>query len=389
MNDDAQRLALISADSDDAVEPYFLHGGFCVVGLPHTRPQYEHQSWIRSIPGYSLTIRPGEMTIDNRSVAVGLPYGPVARLINIYLHSQATKTRSPMIDVGRSMHDWFRRLDMSVNGQNYSRVRDQLWRIARSSLTIKREDERSFQLQDARMISGLDALKDESGGWIRTIEIAPEFFEHLQRHATPIDPQAIAALKSSSLALDVYLYLANRLPKLKSPLRLTWYDLGNHFGGLDASRARAAISGEGEGEKEGVRSVNPRKGSQFGRDVRKALDKVASVYPDANVEHVDGGLRLYPSPPSVGRKLHVVAGGALAVKKKPTEKKDEKPIRSVRHPVLVRDLEARGFTGRLGFLDRLRRHARKNGLPEPDRTLADDPIALADTLVDMGLEAPG
>jgi hypothetical protein len=305
-------------------------------------------------------------------------------LINIYLHSEATKTRSPMIDVGRSMHDWFRRLDMSVNGQNYSRVRDQLWRIARASLTIKREDERSFQLQDARMISGLDALKDESGGWIRTIEIAPEFFEHLQRHATPIDPQAIAALKSSSLALDVYLYLANRLPKLKSPLRLTWHDLGNHFGGLDASRARTALSREGE--EGGVQIISPRKGSQFGRDVRKALDKVAGVYPDAHVEHVDGGLRLYPSPPSVGRKFHVVAGGASAVKKDLTDKKDEKPVQSVRHPALVRDLEARGFTGRLGFLDRLRRHAKKNGLSLPDRTLADDPIGLADALVEAGLE---
>lgn len=63
------------------------------------------------------------------------------------------------------------------------------------------------------------------------------------------------------------------------------------------------------------------------------------------------------------------------------------PSREIRYPGLVTELRSRGFTGRLAFFDRLKRKAKELGQTEPDRSLADDPVALATALVSAGLEA--
>jgi hypothetical protein len=63
------------------------------------------------------------------------------------------------------------------------------------------------------------------------------------------------------------------------------------------------------------------------------------------------------------------------------------PSREVKYPGLVTELRSRGFTGRLAFFDRLKRRAKETESLEPDRSLADDPVALAVALVDAGLEA--
>lgn len=68
----------------------------------------------------------------------------------------------------------------------------------------------------------------------------------------------------------------------------------------------------------------------------------------------------------------------------------ELPAREIRHPVLVRHLEALGFTGCLGRAKAVNRKLREEGREVVlDRELAQDPVRLAELLVELGEERAG
>ena len=74
---------------------------------------------------------------------------------------------------------------------------------------------------DAKPIKRFEAwLQHDSSQktlWPGVLELSPEFFETLTHHAVPLDYRAIAALKHSALALDVYTWLAHRLCRINKP----------------------------------------------------------------------------------------------------------------------------------------------------------------------------
>jgi hypothetical protein len=97
----------------------------------------------------------------------------------------------------------------------------------------------------------------------------------LCEHAVPLDERAISRLKGSALALDLYAWLAHRLPRLERPLRLTWPQLQGQFG---------------------VEEGSPRK---LGQMIRHALRDVLAVYPEAQVETMLGSVVLHNATPVV------------------------------------------------------------------------------------------
>lgn len=91
------------------------------------------------------------------------------------------------------------------------------------------------------------------------------------------------SLSGSALALDVYTWLAHRLCRVRKDggIPLWWMQLRNQFGQ------------EYKSDKD------------FKREFRKSLAAALKVYPEARVEEVTGGIRLYPSPPPI-KKTNVV-----------------------------------------------------------------------------------
>jgi len=130
----------------------------------------------------------------------------------------------------------------------------------------------------------MERIGEAGGHWPEAVELSQEFHNHLRLHAVPLDNRAIAHLAGSALALDLYAFLAHRLPRLREPLRLSWATATAQFGTADTP---------------------PRKMAQL---IREALVDVQAVYPDARVEALREGLILRPSPPSVPPRT-VVQGG--------------------------------------------------------------------------------
>ena len=103
----------------------FLYSGWAQSALPHKRLP-DDASWQVHTDHVSLVVQPGlRPSLTGDAVSVGVPYGSRARLIILYLQSEALKTNSREVELGKTLHAWLRRLDIPIGGKSMAAVRDQ------------------------------------------------------------------------------------------------------------------------------------------------------------------------------------------------------------------------------------------------------------------------
>ena len=112
--------------SDDEERIGFSYSGFALTSLPH-KPIQE-LTWKREGPNLILWLQSG---LDGNGKALGLPYGSYARYILLFLQSEAVKTRSRDIQLGRSMRVWLGTMGLSIGGTTYRMANEQARRILR------------------------------------------------------------------------------------------------------------------------------------------------------------------------------------------------------------------------------------------------------------------
>jgi hypothetical protein len=267
----------------------YQHTVLCQTVLPYRDPGDEVREWERQQGAVALKIHAGEARdpTTRRFVKLGLPYGSRPRLILTYLNSEALKTRSPRIDVERSLTAFIRRIqDRPPSGPEVRRFKEQLARLAAAGvrMAVDVSSDRAFQL-DTKIIDAFELWLAKGDGqrvlWPSVVELSPRYFDSLARHAVPLDERAIAALSNSPLALDVYAWLAQRLHRIPKgkPQRLTWKALYEQFGlGFDRIR-------------------------KFRETFLKVLAVVHTQYSAAQVVVDAAGLELRYSPPPVAPRL--------------------------------------------------------------------------------------
>jgi hypothetical protein len=106
----------------------------------------------------------------------------------------------------------------------------------------------------------------------------------------PLDENAIRQLRDSPTALDLYTWLAYRLPRIngRRPATLSWQQLAVHFGN-DGNHIR-----------------------KFRQTVRDAWDRqVSAVYPEARADFDSTLIRLHASPAPLSRPVLKGAGLTL------------------------------------------------------------------------------
>ena len=103
--------------SDDAEKMGFTYSGFALTSLPH-KPQSE-LVWKRD--GYNLTMLI-ESGRDRTGKPLGLPYGSYARFILLFLQSEAIRTNSREVELGRSMRVWLGSMGLSIGGTTYKLI---------------------------------------------------------------------------------------------------------------------------------------------------------------------------------------------------------------------------------------------------------------------------
>src|SRR3954452_387152 len=115
--------------SDDAEKIGFTYSGFALTSLPHKPPSSE--TWRREGHNLTLVLQSG---IDRDGKALGLPFGSYARFILLFLQSEAIRTGSREIELGRSMRVWLATMGLSIGGTTYRMRSEQAKRISNCRL---------------------------------------------------------------------------------------------------------------------------------------------------------------------------------------------------------------------------------------------------------------
>ena len=256
----------------------FMARMMVLCSLPRTNPGNRNQ-YKRVNGPYKLIM---SVTGDHK-----LPFGNLPRLLLAWVCSEAVKTGSRELALGKSLSDFMRTLGVySSDGKAYTRLRNQMTRLFNAHVRLIYKDEHgeasvSSSVADSTVLWWNPKRPDEPTLWESKIELGEKFFNEIISHPVPIDMNTLTALKRCSLGLDLYLWLTYRTFTLTSPLRLSWADLYSQFG------------------------TNPDKASDkfivrnFRQNALRELKKIKLSWDGLNYSTAPGVLILHPSIPKI------------------------------------------------------------------------------------------
>lgn len=262
--------------SEEADKIGFTYSGFALTSLPH-KPQKE-AVWRREGHNLTMLIQSG---VDRSGTALGVPYGSYARFILLFLQSEAIKTGSREIELGRSMRVWLGNMGLSIGGTTYRMVNEQARRISGCTLTFYADRDNKEVMRRGGFVDGsitmTDVLSDQPTLWQERVLLNEEFYRALLMHPVPLNETALRAIGPRSMVLDIYIWLAYRLHALKGDVEVSWPSLYAQFGA-------------GYGRLRDFR---------FG--FTGGLELALAVYPEAHIGIDERGIVLRPSRPAVAK----------------------------------------------------------------------------------------
>jgi len=299
--------------ADDGSAISFLHRGFCHCSLPlRRRDDKVGEIWSRSDGKFTLSVSGGSFRHAGKDVHVGLPYGPKARLLCVYLASEVKNPSRRQDD--RTVHfgritNWLTEAGVRPTGGangSIQATKQQLFRLAFATFTM------TFANRDATTPAGDwfhreglieggclapgDIEKFADGdfgklGWPDHVTLTHNAFERMREQAIPIATQRLTPLADNAAALDFFVWLSYRLPRIPEgeDILVSWGALCHQFGD----------------------TAYP---SSFRRAYEESLRQALAAYPEAKVEITDEGLVLRHSDPSVPRRTLVAIGGGKTSK---------------------------------------------------------------------------
>ena len=216
-----------------------------------------------------------------------LPFGNLPRLLLAWVSTEAVRTQSREIVLGRSLAEFMRTLGVySSGGRVQIRLRNQMRRLFSATVQLVYEDEHgearvSSSVADRTELWWNERKPDEPSLWESKLRLGEDFFNEIIQHPVPIDMNTLTALKRCSLGLDLYLWLVYRTFPLRAPLRLTWKQVYRQFG-LHPDKAS-----------------DKRTVLNFRSQALRELKKIKLAWPDLNYSTAPGLLILHPSIPAI------------------------------------------------------------------------------------------
>jgi hypothetical protein len=269
----ADARAIQDEDAKEAGSLGFMARILVQVTFPHSNPHsdvFERKNGNLSL---AITSHPG----------LGVPYGVYPRLLLAWLSTEAVTTKEPTLELGASLSAFMRKLGIlsKSGGQwgNVPRLREQMGRLFASTISIADKSAAhptplgGFKIASRTLWEPTQPKK--AGSWESTVTLSHEFFYELINRPVPVDIRALRALKSSSMALDLYCWLTYRLSYLERPTEIPWELLRYQFG--------AGYANDNKGR------------NSFKIKLLNQLTKVGVVYESARrIKPGDKGLILVP-----------------------------------------------------------------------------------------------
>ncbi|MBB2157908.1 plasmid replication initiator [Gluconacetobacter diazotrophicus] len=259
----------------------FLYSGWAQAALPHKRLA-DDAVWQIQTDKVTMIVEPGRRAVRDASpIPVGVPFGSKARLIMLYLQTEALKRQNREVELGGSLRAWLKRMGIPQGGKSINDVKEQAERLSRCRLSFHIQHGSSSGLinqniVDSAMFSEAEEIvPTRKRQLVAQVRLSELFYEQLKKHPVPIEEAAIRALNGHSQALDLYCWLAYRLHALQRQTPITWVALKAQFG-------------PGTGRMDHFKTG-------FIDNLKLAL----AVYPEAGVTVGPAGVVLYPSRPPI------------------------------------------------------------------------------------------
>ena len=247
-------------------------------------------------PGNEFVRSNGQLKVTIVATSdVGLPYGCYPRLLLAWLTTEAVRTRSPTLHIGRSLSEFMRTLGLLPSGGDLGsmpRLKDQARRLFRSYVTATPifESDEPGRDRGRNMLVADDwdlwwnpgeAPQEQGSSFQSWVKLSDKFYRQVTDRPVPVDMRAIRALKKSPLALDLYAWATYRTSYLRESAHIPWEYLQMQFG------ADYAESAEGR--------------RNFKKKIIAALEKVSKVYAQLRIDAEEDHLVLRPSRPHIPR----------------------------------------------------------------------------------------
>ena len=271
---------LVSASEADA-DLGFMARMMALCSLPRTNPGNRLQ--YKRVNGPFKLIMTA--TGDHK-----LPFGNFPRLILAWVCTEAVRTQSRDLVLGRSLSKFMRSLGINSDSGGargeQTRLRNQMKRLFGCTVSLIYQDECGETAVNSVVARRTEfwwneRKPDELSLWESKIELGEDLFNEIISHPVPLNMNTLTALKRSPLGLDLYLWAVYRTFALRAPLRLTWRQLYQQFGS-DPDRAR-----------------DKRTVLNFRMDCLRELKKIKLAWPDLHYTTAKGVLILSPSKPAI------------------------------------------------------------------------------------------
>ena len=260
----------------------FMARLMALCSLPRTNPG-NRKEYVRRNGPYALVMTAGGLN--------KLPFGNLPRLLLAWVCTEAVRTQSRELGLGRSLSEFMRKLGVLSSDSGgttgvRTRLRNQMDRLFSAIVSLIYEEDGvkarvSSLVADRAVFWWNPKRPEEPMLWESKIELGEKFFQEIIRHPVPLDMNILKALKRSSLGLDLYLWLTYRTFTLTRPMRLSWRQIYRQFG----------VNPAKENDKVTVQA--------FRRKVLRELVKIKTAWPGLNYATAKGVLILCPSVPTI------------------------------------------------------------------------------------------
>lgn len=265
----------------------FLTKYLVQVTLPHSNPG-SVPAFRRTNGDVTLTVQPA---LDAKLKPL-YPYGSIPRLLLYWITTEALRQQSRKLELSESINGFLR--DIGLNpatggGQrgDARRLRDQMHRLFRARISLDamlqngaRSGATWHDMQVApKGVTWWDFKHPEQGTLFESwIELGEDFYNAIVTDPVPVDLRAVAALKRSPLALDLYAwatYETFRAARRSKPRTVPWRGLMRQIGAEYSDY------------------------DNFRKAAKNALKRVRVVFPGLRLEEVPSGLIVHPGRPAV------------------------------------------------------------------------------------------
>ena len=292
-------MMALREDAEEAGSIGFCSRIFTQLSLPYRDPGTSGAiTWVRQNGPMRLQLNPLLDIDDSGQPVPAFPYGKYPRLILPWLSTQVVLREADLesdgsltIELGDSMRDFLKLLDLPYGGKSGRLMREQARRLfgadilfsedrGRSLLGDRRQRVYKMPVSQAYELWWDYDVPDQQALWGNNVRLSSAFVQSVLTAKIPTDMRALKLLseKGGPLAMDIYLWLSYRLFVARRPTLVPWEALQAQFGS---------------------QTERPRR---FKQSFTSKLILISLVYPEAVFKEVDKGLMLYPSPSPLGRK---------------------------------------------------------------------------------------